>query len=168
MWPKCPWLMQLIFLSKLGSNRSQMTFGRCCKKSHAKIPSNLKVGPFCPWILISALEKWPFCVNAFGKMWWWIMKVHIKCGLLKEKPSNLATPCESYGTLNSGIFWNWSDHILLTTHENFKFLDFLEWWDQDLQLSCWTKFHLKLVWWSNFEEKKFPFWAAEITSHLPF
>jgi hypothetical protein len=45
-------------------------------------------------------------VNAFGKMWWWIMKVHIKCDLLKEKPSNLATPCESYGTLILGIFGN--------------------------------------------------------------
>jgi hypothetical protein len=46
-----------------------MTFRNCCKKSHAKIPNILKVGPFCPWILISALEKWPFYVNAFGKMW---------------------------------------------------------------------------------------------------
>jgi hypothetical protein len=27
---------------------------------------------------------------------------------------------------------------------------------------------LKLVWWSNFGEKNFPFWAVEITGHLPF
>jgi hypothetical protein len=27
---------------------------------------------------------------------------------------------------------------------------------------------LKLLWWSNFGEKNFPFWAAEITGRLPF
>jgi hypothetical protein len=32
------------------------------------------------------------------------MKDHMKCGLLKEKSINLAIPCESYATLNLGIF----------------------------------------------------------------
>ena len=121
-----------------------------------------------PKMQMCSLKKCHFAMRVFDEMWLCTMKDHMKCGFLQEKSTNLAFPCESYGTLNLGIFWKWLDHILPTTHGNFKFLDFLEWWDQDLQLSCWTKFHLKLVWWSNFEEKNFPFWAAEITGHLLF
>ena len=40
------------------------------------------------------------------------------------------------------------------------FLDFLKRWEQDLQLSCWTKFDLKLAWWCKIEEKTFPFLAV--------
>ena len=38
-------------------------------------------------------------------------------------------------------------------------LDFLEMGEKYLQLSCWTKFHLKLSWWCKLEEKTFPFLA---------
>jgi hypothetical protein len=65
---KMPFLNAAHFLSKFGSNKSQMIFRKCCKKPHFKIPSISQIGPFCPWILISALEKWPFYVKAFGKM----------------------------------------------------------------------------------------------------
>ena len=44
----------------------------------------------------------------------------------------------------------------------------LERWDQDLQLSCWTNFHLKLPWTCNFEVKNFPFLETSITSHFLF
>ena len=51
----------------------------------------------------------------------------------------------------------WLDHISSTIHKKFMFLDFLERWEQDLKLSCWTKFYLKLSWWCKVEEKTFPF-----------
>ena len=60
---------------------------------------------------------------------------------------------------SSKNFWEWFDHNLPTTHEKWVFLDFLEMGEQDIQLSCWAKFHLKLVWWSNFEDQDFPFLA---------
>ena len=114
----------------------------------------------------------------FDEMQWCTMKVHVKYGLLKEKSTKLAFPCESYDTLNLGIFWKWLDHILPTTHGNFMFLDFLEMGEQDLQLSCWTNFHLKLAWWGKLEEKTFPFLAisnyrsltifGNFSSHLKF
>ena len=52
-----------------------------------------------------------------------------------------------------------SDHISLTTHEKLMILDFLEMGEKDLQLSCSTKFNLKLSWWCNLELKTFPFLA---------
>ena len=48
------------------------------------------------------------------------------------------------------------------------FLDFLERLEQDLQLSCWKNFDLKLAWTCNFEENDFPFWAGENYRSLPF
>ena len=53
----------------------------------------------------------------------------------------------------------WLDHISLTTHHKSMTLDFLEMGEKDLQLSCWTKFHLKLFWWCKIELKTFPFLA---------
>jgi hypothetical protein len=67
-----------------------------------------------------------------------------------------------------GLFWNSLSHILQTTHWIFKFLDFLERWEQDLHLSCWTIFHLKLPWTSVFEVKNFPFLETSVTSHFLF
>ena len=96
------------------------------------------------------------------------MKVHVKCGLLKKESLNLAFPFKSYATLKFNFFWKWFDHNLPTTHEKFMFLDFLERWEQDLQLSCWTKFHLKHFWTCNFEVKNFPFLETFITSHFLF
>ena len=54
-------------------------------------------------------------------------------------------------------FWEWFDHNLPTIHGNWVFLDFLEMGEQDLQLSCWAKIHLKLVSWCKFEDQDFPF-----------
>jgi hypothetical protein len=88
------------------------------------------------------------------------MKVHVKCDLLKKESPNLAKWFKSYGTLKFNFFWKWFDHNLPTTHEKFMFLDFLERWEQYLQLSCWTKFHLKHFWTRNFEVKNFPFLAV--------
>ena len=95
----------------------------------------------------------------FDEMWWWIMIVHVKWSLLKETSLNLALWIKSYVTLKINFFGQWSIHNLPTTNEKFMFLDFLERWEQDLQLSCWTKFHLKHFWTRNFEEKNFPFLA---------
>jgi hypothetical protein len=39
------------------------------------------------------------------------------------------------------------------------FLEFLKMGEQDIQLSCWEKFDLKLPWTYNLEEKTFPFLA---------
>ena len=136
-----------------------MSFMMCCNWSQVQMACNSQNHLFMPKMQINPLEKWTFYVMNFDEMWWCIMKVHVKCGLLKERSLNLAIPCESYATLNLGIFWKWLDHNLPTTHEKWVFLDFLEMGEQYLQLSCWTKIHLKLVWWSNFEEKNFPFLA---------
>jgi hypothetical protein len=161
-------LNQSIYQFKFGSSKSKISFVMYCKRSHVHMACISQNHLFMPKMQMCSLKKWHFAMRVFDEIWLCTMKDHMKCGLLKEKSPKLAIPCESYGTLNLGIFWKWMDHILLTTHGNLKFLDFLEWWDQDLQLSCWTKIHLNLVWWSYFEEKKFPFWAAEITGHLPF
>jgi len=131
----------------------------CWNEFCEPMPCNLKIHHFTPKIQKESLEKWLFAMMVFDEIWWCIMKVHVKCGLLKERSPNLAIPCESYATLNLGIFGKWFDHNLPTTHEKFMFLDFLERWEQDLQLSCWTKFHLKHFWTRNFEEKNFPFLA---------
>ena len=42
--------------------------------------------------------------------------------------------------------WQWLDHISSTIHQMLMILDFLEMGERDLKLSCWTKFHLKLIW----------------------
>ena len=42
--------------------------------------------------------------------------------------------------------WQWFDHIFSTIHQMLRILDFLEMGEKDIQLSCWTKFHLKLLW----------------------
>ena len=68
-----------------------------------------------------------------------------------------------YGPLKFMKLWKWIDHILPTIHGNWEFLDFLEMGEQDLQLSCWAKIHLKLVSWCKFGIKKFPFLAVKIT-----
>ena len=47
----------------------------------------------------------------------------------------------------------WLNHISSTTHEKSMILDVLEMGEKDLQLSCWTKFHLKISWWCNLELK---------------
>ena len=117
---------------------------------------------------MNPLKKWLFALTIFDELWSYIMKVHVKWGLLKERSPKLDIPCESYATLILGIFGKWLDHILLTIHEKFKLLDFLERWEQDLQLSCWTNFHLKLFWTCNFVVKNFPFLETSITSHFPF
>ena len=67
-----------------------------------------------------------------------------------------------------GHFWISLSHNLTTIHGIFKFLDFLERWEQDLQLSCWTNFHLKLLWTRGFEVQNFPFLETSITSHFLF
>ena len=85
-----------------------------------------------------------------------------------KKITQMDIPCESYATLIIGIFGKWMDHNLPTIHGNFKFLNFLERLDQDLQLSCWTNFHLKLLWTCNFVVKNFPFLETSITSHFLF
>ena len=66
----------------------------------------------------------------------------------------------SYGSLKFTNFWNWIDHILTTIHGIWVFLDFLKMGEQDLQLSCWAKIHLKLVSWCKFEDQDFPFWVS--------
>ena len=71
-----------------------------------------------------------------------------------------------YGSLKFTNFWNWIDHILQTTHGIWEFLDFLKMGEQDLQLSCWAKIHLKLLSWCKLRIKKFPFLAVEITGPL--
>ena len=67
-----------------------------------------------------------------------------------------------------GHFWISPSHNFLTIHGNFKFLDFLERWEQDLQLSCWTNLHLKLPWTRGLEVQNFPFLETSITSHFLF
>ena len=42
--------------------------------------------------------------------------------------------------------WQWFDHISSTIHQMLIILDFLEMGERDIQLSCWTKIHLKLLW----------------------
>ena len=71
-----------------------------------------------------------------------------------------------YGLLKFTNFWNWIDHILTTIHGIWEFLDFLKMGEQDLQLSCWAKIHLKLVSWCKFKIKKSPFLAVKITGPL--
>ena len=66
---------------------------------------------------------------------------------------------ESCACLKFKFTWPWLIHIFSTIHEKFMILDFLEMGEQDLQISCWKKFHLKLSWWCNLEEKTFPFLA---------
>ena len=104
-------------------------------------------------------QKFHFDWWSFGEWWWQIWKEGIKCDLLQKTPPNLAKWFERYGLLKFKNFWDWIDHNLPTIHGNWVFLDFLEMGEQDLQLSCWAKIHLKLVWWSNFEEQDFPFLA---------
>ena len=96
------------------------------------------------------------------------MKEHVKWSLLKKESLNLAKWFKSYPTLKFKISWQWFDHNLPTTNEKWMFLDILERWEQDLQLSCWTKFGLKLSWWFKFEEKTFPFLAVENYRSLLF
>ena len=123
---------------------------------------------FPPIFKFNSSGKCQSFVMRFYEMWCMIMIEHIKSEMLQKEPFQLALWFKSYAFLKFKISWPWFDHILPTIHEKFMFLDFLETWEQDIQLSCWTKFHLKLVWWSNFEEQNFPFWAVEITGHLPF
>jgi hypothetical protein len=114
---------------------------------------------FPPIFKISSSEKCTFCVISFNEMWCMNWIEEIKRNLLQKVPLHLALWCESYPTLKFNFFGQWFDHNLPTTHEKFMFLDFLERWEQDLQLSCWTKFHLKHFWTCNFKEKTFPFLA---------
>ena len=86
----------------------------------------------------------------------------------KKEPHELALWIKSYATLKFNFFVLRSIHNLPTTNEKFMFLDFLERWEQDLQLSCWTNFHLKLPWTRGFEVQNFPFLETSITSHLLF
>ena len=88
------------------------------------------------------------------------MIAHVKWILLKETSLHLALWIKRYATLKFNFSWQWSIHNLPTINEKFMFLDFLERWDQDLQLSGWTKFYLKHFWTCNFEEKNFPFLAV--------
>jgi hypothetical protein len=150
------------------SNNFQMSFVRCCKNPHPKIPIISQVGQFCPWIFNYALEIWLFALTIFDEFQLCTMKVHVKWSLCIKRSLNLDTPCGSYAPLIMGHFWNWMDHNLPTIHGKFKFLDFLERWEQDLQLSCWTNFHLKLPWTRGFEVKNFPFLETSITSHFLF
>jgi len=87
------------------------------------------------------------------------MIVHVKWDLLKKESPKLAKWFESYASLKFQNSWKWFDHNLPTINEKWVFFDFLERQEQDLQLSCWTKFDLKLAWWCKFEEKTFPFLA---------
>jgi hypothetical protein len=43
--------------------------------------------------------------------------------------------------------WQWFDHISSTIYHKFMILEFLEMGEKYIQLSCWTKFHLKPLWW---------------------
>ena len=64
--------------------------------------------------------------------------------------------------------WQSFDHISSTIHQMLMILDFLEMGERDIQLSCWTKFHLKLFWTCNFVVKNFPFLETSLTSHFLF
>ena len=86
------------------SNHFYLAFVMCCKKSHFKIPCNVRFGPFCPWFLIDALESWPFASTIFDEFWLCTMKVHVKWSLLMKRSLNLDTPCGSYATLIIGLF----------------------------------------------------------------
>ena len=139
----------------------------------AKIPTQKfqlfhKLDNFAPGSFNCPVEIWLFALTFFEEIQLCTMKVHVKWSFHIKRSSNLDTPCGSYALLIMGQFWNWLDHNLPTIHGNFKFLDFLERWEQDLQLSCWTNFHLKLPWTCNFEVKNFPFLETSVTSHLLF
>jgi len=82
-----------------------------------------------------------------------------KMWFVGKNPPNLALWFGRYGPLKFTNWWKWFDHILTTTHGILMFLDFLKMGEQDLQLSCWEKIHLKLVSWCNFEDQDFPFLA---------
>ena len=97
---------------------------------------------------------------SFGSWNLYFWKEEVKCDLLQKTPPNLAKWFERYGLLKFKNFWKWFDHNLSTIHGNWVFLDFLEMGEQDLQLSCWEKIHLKLVSWCKFGIKKFPFLAS--------
>ena len=145
-----------------------MIFGVCWNGSHVQIPCIAQIHYLTPKIHLNPLEIWLFALTIFDEFWLCTMKVHVKWSLLIKRSTILDIPCESYATLIIGIFGKWMDHNLPTIHGNFKFLDFLERWDQDLQLSCWTNFHLKLPWTCNFVVKNFPFLETSITSQLLF
>ena len=97
-----------------------------------------------------------------------IMIEHVKWRLLQKESHELAFWFKSYASLKFKNAWQWFDHNLPTINEKWVFLDFLERQEQDLQLSCWTNFDLKLSWTCNFEENDFPFWAGENYRSLPF
>ena len=99
------------------------------------------------------VQKGHFDWWSFGAWWWHFWKEGIKYDLLEKTPPKLAKRFERYGLLKFKNSWDWIDHIFSTIHEKFMILDFLEMEEQDLQLSCWTKFHLKLSWWCNLELK---------------
>jgi hypothetical protein len=84
-----------------------------------------------------------FVIKMHG-LWCMNWIVHIKREMLQKEPSHLALWFESYAFLKFKFTWQRLIHISSTIHEKFMFLDFLEMGEQDLQLSCWTIFHLKL------------------------
>ena len=79
------------------------------------------------------------CNDGFGKYWSW----HAIC---KKNGPNWSFGSKVMALWSFMHTW-WSfDHNFPTIHQMLMILDFLEMGEKDLQLSCWTKFHLKLLW----------------------
>ena len=97
----------------------------------------------------------PSKMNMHGKMIIWLnfMQCNVGFGryeswqaLCKKRHSIWSFRSKVMACWSSMHTWQWFDHISSTTHHKFMILDFLEMGEKDLQLSCWTKFHLKPLW----------------------
>ena len=155
---------------------------------HYADPNPLKQGPYTLW-------KWYF-MHMINQFWFWqfsfknFMNKHMiicsnfmPCDEVFGKYESKGEQCKkkhsnwSLGSKDMAI-WSfkhtlpWFDHNSLTIHHEFMILDFLEMGEKDLQLLCWTKFHLKPPWCWKVElklvQKLAIFGNLKITGHFPF
>ena len=105
------------------------------------------------------------CNDGFGKYRSW-EEICKKSGFIWSFESKVMACWTSLYTLSS------FEHIFSTIHHKFMILDFLEMGEKDIQLSCWTNFHLKLLWCWKVElkwvQKLVIFGNFQITGHFPF
>ena len=83
----------------------------------------------------------------FHAMPWWIWKVHVMRRIMQKGALNLELWVKSYGLLKFHAHLTMIGSYLLNHSSDAHDLGlFGNGRERDLQLSCWTKIHLKLLW----------------------
>ena len=113
------------------------------------------------WWFVPMMHQFQIChfpskisMNMHMIMWWIFMQCDEWFGKFmsweefgKKEHSIWSYESKVMAFWSSMHTWQWLDHISLTIHQMLMILDFLEMGERDIQLSCWTKIHLKLLWW---------------------